>query len=116
MAKRRITQETFDAAVKENMEEFEMDPDEALREAVEQFESQGNIATKDNGWKWITEHVLLLTVDGELVCRLYGDEAKAAHNNIICMFYKSSERNRMTQLIQLKCILSICLCMIYSLI
>ncbi|XP_042353457.1 armadillo repeat-containing protein 6, partial [Plectropomus leopardus] len=35
------TQETFDAAVRENMEEFEMDPDEALREAVEQFESQG---------------------------------------------------------------------------
>ncbi|XP_042284683.1 armadillo repeat-containing protein 6 [Thunnus maccoyii] len=41
MARRRITQETFDAAVRENMEEFEMDPDEALREAVEQFESQG---------------------------------------------------------------------------
>ncbi|TKS79952.1 Armadillo repeat-containing protein 6 [Collichthys lucidus] len=41
MATRRITQETFDAAVRENMEEFEMDPDEALREAVEQFESQG---------------------------------------------------------------------------
>ncbi|KAM9323482.1 armadillo repeat-containing protein 6 [Pholidichthys leucotaenia] len=41
MAKRRITQETFDAAVRENMEEFEMEPDEALREAVEQFESQG---------------------------------------------------------------------------
>ncbi|XP_054482647.1 armadillo repeat-containing protein 6 [Anoplopoma fimbria] len=41
MEKRRITQETFDAAVKENMDEFEMDPDEALKEAVEQFESQG---------------------------------------------------------------------------
>ncbi|KAM6990429.1 armadillo repeat-containing protein 6 [Tautogolabrus adspersus] len=41
MAKRRIGQETFDAAVRENMEEFEMDPEEALREAVEQFESQG---------------------------------------------------------------------------
>ncbi|XP_041658463.1 armadillo repeat-containing protein 6 [Cheilinus undulatus] len=41
MARRRITQETFDAAVRENMEEFEMDPEEALREAVEQFESQG---------------------------------------------------------------------------
>ncbi|KAM6920069.1 armadillo repeat-containing protein 6 [Lycodopsis pacificus] len=41
METRRITQETFDAAVKENMEEFEMDPDEALREALEQFESQG---------------------------------------------------------------------------
>lgn len=43
MAKRRITQETFDAAVKENIDEFEMDHDEALREAVEQFESQGNV-------------------------------------------------------------------------
>lgn len=60
MARRRITQETFDAAVRENMEEFEMDPDEALREAVEQFESQGNRAREENKW-------LLLTVDGELV-------------------------------------------------
>ncbi|XP_056149408.1 armadillo repeat-containing protein 6 [Lampris incognitus] len=41
MARRRITQDTFDAVVKENIEEFEMDADEALREAVEQFESQG---------------------------------------------------------------------------
>lgn len=41
MSRRRITQETFDAAVKENMEEFDMDPAEALSEAVEQFESQG---------------------------------------------------------------------------
>lgn len=41
MAKRMITQETFDAAVRENMEEFEMDTDEALKDAVEQFESQG---------------------------------------------------------------------------
>lgn len=41
MSSRRITQETFDAAVRENMEEFDMDPEEALREAVEQFESQG---------------------------------------------------------------------------
>ncbi len=46
MAKRRITQETFDAAVRENMEEFEMDPEEALREAVEQFESQGKYSKK----------------------------------------------------------------------
>ncbi|XP_029930183.1 armadillo repeat-containing protein 6 [Myripristis murdjan] len=38
---RRITQETFDAVVKENIEEFEMDAEEALREAVQQFESQG---------------------------------------------------------------------------
>lgn len=41
MAKRRITQETFDDAVRENMDEFEMDREDALRDAVEQFESQG---------------------------------------------------------------------------
>ncbi|XP_061099000.1 armadillo repeat-containing protein 6 [Conger conger] len=41
MAKRRITQDTFDAVVKENVDEFDMDPTEALNEAVQQFESQG---------------------------------------------------------------------------
>ncbi|CAL9688810.1 unnamed protein product [Knipowitschia caucasica] len=41
MSRRRIAQETFDAAVRENMEEFEMGPAEAVSEAVEQFESQG---------------------------------------------------------------------------
>ncbi|KAJ8011620.1 hypothetical protein DPEC_G00060160 [Dallia pectoralis] len=41
MACRRITQETFDAVVKENIEEFDMDSEEALREAVAQFQSQG---------------------------------------------------------------------------
>nr|KAF6309486.1 armadillo repeat containing 6 [Pipistrellus kuhlii] len=41
MATKRITQETFDAAVRENIEEFDMGPEEAVTEAVEQFESQG---------------------------------------------------------------------------
>lgn len=41
MAKRRITQETFDDVVRENMEELDLEESEALREAVEQFESQG---------------------------------------------------------------------------
>jgi len=43
MAKRRITQETFDAVVRENIEEFDMDGSEALKEAIEQFESQGEL-------------------------------------------------------------------------
>lgn len=43
MASKHITQETFDAAVLENIEEFEMEPEEAVREAVEQFESQGKM-------------------------------------------------------------------------
>ncbi|XP_074650634.1 armadillo repeat-containing protein 6-like [Tubulanus polymorphus] len=38
---KRITQETFDAAVRENMEEFEMDAAGALNDAVKQFQSQG---------------------------------------------------------------------------
>lgn len=45
MASKRITQETFDAAVRENIEEFEMGAEEAVREAVEQFESQGRLST-----------------------------------------------------------------------
>ncbi|XP_017350460.1 armadillo repeat-containing protein 6 [Ictalurus punctatus] len=41
MAKRRIKQETFDSVVRENIEEFDMEESEALKEAIEQFESQG---------------------------------------------------------------------------
>ncbi|XP_029469716.1 armadillo repeat-containing protein 6 [Rhinatrema bivittatum] len=41
MASRQITQETFDTVVQENITEFEMEPDEAVNEAVQQFESQG---------------------------------------------------------------------------
>lgn len=35
-----ISQETFDEAVKENIKEFEMTPEEATKEAVEQFQAQ----------------------------------------------------------------------------
>lgn len=41
MGSKQIAQETFDDAVQENITEFEMDPEEAVREAVQQFESQG---------------------------------------------------------------------------
>lgn len=41
MGSKQIAQETFDDAVQENILEFEMDPEEAVREAVQQFESQG---------------------------------------------------------------------------
>jgi hypothetical protein len=37
---RVITQGTFDEAVKENMEEFDMSPEEAVQEAVQQFLAQ----------------------------------------------------------------------------
>ncbi|XP_035454963.2 armadillo repeat-containing protein 6 homolog isoform X1 [Spodoptera frugiperda] len=38
---RVITQETYDEVVKENIDEFEMTPEEAIKEAVAQFEAQG---------------------------------------------------------------------------
>lgn len=38
---RVITQETYDEVVKENIEEFDMSPEEAIKEAVAQFEAQG---------------------------------------------------------------------------
>lgn len=40
-AGRRITQETFDAAVEENMEEFDMERAEAVADAIKQFEMSG---------------------------------------------------------------------------
>ena len=36
-----ISQETFDSVVQENVEDFEMEPEEAAADAVAQFESQG---------------------------------------------------------------------------
>ncbi|XP_061414315.1 armadillo repeat-containing protein 6 [Lethenteron reissneri] len=41
MGSKRISQETFDGVVRENIAEFSMEPEEALQEAVEQFELQG---------------------------------------------------------------------------
>jgi hypothetical protein len=38
---KRISQETFDDVVKENIEEFEMDKLEAIKDATEQFRKQG---------------------------------------------------------------------------
>lgn len=65
MAK-RISQDTFDAVVKENVEEFEMSPEEAAEDAIKQFESQGvdlsNIITfqsssEGEGSKPVTEKI-----------------------------------------------------------
>jgi len=39
--RKRISQETFDSVVKENIDDFGMDPDEAVADAVQQFISQG---------------------------------------------------------------------------
>jgi len=36
-----ITQETFDAVVKENIEEFGLDVEEATKDAIDQFKAQG---------------------------------------------------------------------------
>lgn len=38
---RVITQETFDEVVKENIDEFDMSPEDAVKEAAAQFEAQG---------------------------------------------------------------------------
>lgn len=54
----QISQETFDEVVKENMEEFDMELDEATRDAVQQFESQGVDLSN------IIKHVALGTTTG----------------------------------------------------
>lgn len=40
-SEKRITQETFDEVVRENMDEFEMEKQQALEDAVSQFKTQG---------------------------------------------------------------------------
>ena len=54
---RVITQETFNSVVKENMEEFEMGKEEAIKEAKDQFETQvctliGKYKIKLTNWKF----------------------------------------------------------------
>ncbi|XP_046403428.1 armadillo repeat-containing protein 6 homolog [Ischnura elegans] len=48
-----ISQETFDNAVKENIEEFQMSSEEAVKNAIEEFKAQGvdlsNIVTSSSG-------------------------------------------------------------------
>ncbi|KPJ18493.1 Armadillo repeat-containing protein 6-like [Papilio machaon] len=62
---RVITQETYDDVVKENMNEFDMSPEEAIKEAIAQFEAQGvdlsNII-KDLNLNTGEEHLVSLTV------------------------------------------------------
>ena len=59
---RVITQETFDLVVKENMEEFDMERAEAVRDAREQFEQQGvslvNIVVSEQGSQ-VSQHFKL---------------------------------------------------------
>ncbi|XP_063017294.1 armadillo repeat-containing protein 6 isoform X1 [Melospiza melodia melodia] len=71
MGSKQIAQETFDEAVQENITEFEMEPEEAVREAVLQFEAQGvdlsNIVkavrppASENGQR--QKHQILLTLE-----------------------------------------------------
>jgi hypothetical protein len=53
MAK-RITQETFDAVVKENIDDFEMDEEEAMEDAVKQFESQVGLHVHPITWSYFS--------------------------------------------------------------
>jgi len=69
---RVISQETFDDVVKENMEEFGLSREEAIKDAIEQFESQGvslaNIVTSaanENGG----EHVVVASLKALKTCK-----------------------------------------------
>ncbi|XP_013186757.2 armadillo repeat-containing protein 6 homolog [Amyelois transitella] len=74
-----ITQETYDEVVKENMEEFEMSPEEAINEAVAQFQAQGvdlsNII-KDSVLTADQEHLVSVTVNNlkELLEQFFYDD------------------------------------------
>lgn len=71
MACKWISQETFDGVVQENVAEFDMDPEEALIEAIEQFESQGvdltniikEVRTQSGESEAAPSHNVLLTLE-----------------------------------------------------
>eukprot|EP00617_Octactis_speculum_P010261 CAMPEP_0185794844 /NCGR_PEP_ID=MMETSP1174-20130828/160229_1 /TAXON_ID=35687 /ORGANISM="Dictyocha speculum, Strain CCMP1381" /LENGTH=520 /DNA_ID=CAMNT_0028490093 /DNA_START=85 /DNA_END=1647 /DNA_ORIENTATION=+ len=59
--KPKISQKTFDETIQENMEELEMEKDEAIADAIEQFKTQGvdlsNIDTSGVDRKAMQEHL-----------------------------------------------------------
>ncbi|PSN34753.1 Armadillo repeat-containing protein 6 [Blattella germanica] len=57
---RVITQETFNEVVKENIEDLDMSPEEAVQDAVEQFEAQG---VDLSIYFWTLHEYLLSTLD-----------------------------------------------------
>ncbi|OXB57705.1 UNVERIFIED_CONTAM: hypothetical protein H355_008659, partial [Colinus virginianus] len=91
MGSKRIAQETFDDAVQENIAEFGMEPEEALKDAVQQFESQGvdlsNIIkavrqpASENGQK--QKHEVLLTLDSLGRCVADSDLAEMAEQLLV---------------------------------
>ncbi|XP_063259535.1 armadillo repeat-containing protein 6 isoform X3 [Prinia subflava] len=92
MGSKQIAQETFDEAVQENITEFEMEPEEAVREAVLQFESQGvdlsNIVkavrppASENGQR--QKHQILQTLD--LLSRAVAEPALAELPQLLSSF------------------------------
>lgn len=64
---RVINQETFDDVVKENIEEFEMTVEEAVQEAVQQFEAQvvysGFVMLELNFHKMLLQFAVILNLD-----------------------------------------------------
>ena len=63
---RVITQETFDGVVKENIEEFELDKEEAIKEAITQFESQVKIEKQ----RFSMDNFILLSHSHDLVIQI----------------------------------------------
>ncbi|KAG7296672.1 hypothetical protein JYU34_020528 [Plutella xylostella] len=63
---RVITQDTYDEVVKENIDEFDMEPEEAMKEAIAQFEAQGVdlcLIIKDLALTPGDKHLVAVTVD-----------------------------------------------------
>lgn len=73
---KHISQETFDNVVKENMEEFEMTAEEAIEDAVKQFEAQGinlenivkTLSLKDDSSEESHDHIVVAAIKALETC------------------------------------------------
>lgn len=68
-----ITQETFDAVVKENIEEFGLDVEEATKDAIDQFKAQVRIAVGLHVWLTLS---LILLLQGVSLSNIVTDSHK----------------------------------------
>ena len=69
---RVITQETFDSVVKENIKDFDMEKEEAIKEAKEQFESQVIMWARILDWQGPKNPKFFSAINKDNVCLISG--------------------------------------------
>jgi hypothetical protein len=96
MSRKRISQETFDEVVEENVNEFDMSKEEAIDDAIQQFKKQGidltNIDTTVDveGRKSFLDHIRLINEAKSPICETELTSLKTSFQHVIDGSLRSS--------------------------